>query len=715
MTEAEDNFVFVSPKLRALVHVIRTTDRRDFPKLYLPDENQPCREELQRLAVEITGSPLSAEELQHFSYLFMVAEYRLPNHSHNHNPNPSPEKKPDSLMGAALVLAGRLEAACGDANISLLSVFPCVSAACRFFLDIADFKFSVRFVTVFYRLSDVICSLLQRAVVEVSKFSKIKFESRLPPVGMSQTGRDPVETLEVMEYQNLAIWERLNSDIPNRMLDVLTDIDGDIDEHVKHLKWYVEVCRETIYIDTSNFTDDISLRRLWNTYVGKGIPACLVEVFMPALKLFPTWLRKPALDVINYKDCGVVSFYSLKRLLDIWGPFMLLDRSMKQDLDMGIFNFERSLEYQCKMFYRREGAKVGDYVLTFSKAPGEILGLVLVERSSIAGQKCLGHIHKARYPLIARKIRFVQTSGAWVPERLTLEEFSSIGAACRAFPDVFCRPCGTLYETECGPIAPPLLSKNRNDEVTYSAFSLHRACFQNNVNYVRTLLSRGAAVIVNVAVVDPVVTSRYCWTPLLCAVNNPNCDPGEVVQMLLSEGADARICDDAKCTALYYSIVNGYAEATRLLLEHFPDLRPSPWTESLLVALGAHHFHARESDVRRLAELIPSGAMMGVLLPRQMNHSLVQLCVDIIEGKLCGEERLQRPGDDVSLWLPDGEAEPRTAEEEAYLSRIIAHHGVLCRDGGCEVSAAAQMLYHHCYVLSCRAHFGLLEEEARWS
>ncbi|CBH10234.1 hypothetical protein, conserved [Trypanosoma brucei gambiense DAL972] len=650
---------------------------------------------------EITGRVLTSEELQLFSVMYMSVEYRLC--------GVDPMTLPESLVGDALSLTFRLESACIKAGISLLNVFPCISAAHNYFLEIRGFKFSVKLVPVFYRLSDAICGLLHRALDKVNEY-KARGDWR-PASPLSRAAKSSLNQFSEGELcDDIVLWEKVTGNVPEDILDVLTDIDGDVDELLAHLKWYVEACRETIYIDTANFTDDIYVRRLWNSYVGKGMPACFAESCSPALSLLPKCLHEPVMDVLNYRDCGVISLYSLKRLLDIWGPFLLLGRNMKDDVAMGVFDFGHSLEYRCKTFARREDAREGDYVLMLSNVPSEVLALVLVQRRGAIEQQDPGECKRRNRTLAVKRIRFTQSSGAWVPDGLTVEEFDSIGAACRAFPEVFQRPCGTQYDVEQCSDARALVDSGIDNDMAHNVSSLHRACFRNNVRYVKTLLSRGVAVIVNTSIIDPVVSSRYCWTPLLCAVNNPNSDPSEVVQMLLNEGADAYICDNAKCTALYYAIANGYAEAARILLKHFPDLRPSPWTESLLVALGAHHFHAHEGDIRRLADLIPSAAMMRVLLPRENNLRFVQLCVDIIAGKLCGVDRLPRPEDDITLWHPDGDVELRTVEEEEYLTKIVFYHGVHCRENVDEVSVAAQLLYHRCYYLSCREHFGLAVE-----
>ncbi|KAG8343320.1 putative Ankyrin repeats (3 copies) [Trypanosoma vivax] len=689
---------FISPELRALARLLQNLDRRDFPELTVPGQRFPPITELQKLITEIKGRPLTEGELEDFLAVYGEVRYNLR--------GVDIEVVAESRVGTALKLTSRLDTICTDAGIPLSCVFPCISGMHNFFLEITTLKFSVKLAPVFYRLADVVCGLLQRALEEVNNFIVLRHEAGQSNTAFKLNVPDAHQYVRCAKSDETLLWMHTCANIQEEFYQAFAVIDGDLEVYMLHLRWYVGVCRETIYFDSANFIEDISVRKLWNAYVGKDAPACFAESFIPALRLFPDWSRVPIMDVLNYKGCGVVSLYTLKRLLSVWGPFLLLDRNMQEDIMMGAFDFGNSVVYQHKIFARRPGAAEGDYVLALTETPGELLALVLnsLPSSPSEGNKSGG---TASTSLITRRIRLTQQTGAWMVEGLTAEEFDSIHVACRAFPDVFRNPCGTVYNVDKRSPGIPLEEEEFVGDVAHSASCLHRACFRNNERYVKTLLLRGSAVIVNTSVVDPVISTRFCWTPLLCAVNNPNSDPGEVVHMLLMEGADVHIRDDAQCTALYYAIANGYSEAARQLLKHSPHLRPSPWSESLLVALGAHHFHPRESDIRRLCDVLPSAEMLSVILPHQNSLPLVQLCIDIISGKLSGEERMPRPSDDHSLWCPDGDVELRTVEEEKYLADIVRHHSVLCRQSSEEVNRAKLLLYHRCYLLSCREHFKL--------
>lgn len=368
--------------------------------------------------------------------------------------------------------------------------------------------------------------------------------------------------------------------------------------------------------------------------------------------------------------------------------------------------------------------------------------------------------------LLTTSYRISQETGAWMVQGLTREEFESISEACRAFPDIFRRPRGyrvppeeyaemerTMKEQQPSHMTTPSTSKdtlapaadtspakkaaaegvakkaapNTTDgsggssssnanaaaegsgigDTAAPVFSaLHRACFRNNAHYVRTLLQRGAATIVNTAVVDPMVSPEYCWTPLMCAVNNPNSDPAEVVVMLLECGADVQYTDDADCTALYYAIANSYAGATAVLLEHCPTLHTSPATVPLLVALGAHHYHFRESDIRRLGDLVPSTAVLESVARHSNHYGLMSLAVEILQDKLRGEDTQLRPQEtNVVMNLCPAKAaavELHTTYITDILAQLIADHTRLCVQNRQDVNAAVQVLHSRCYLLSLR-------------
>ncbi|RNF09143.1 hypothetical protein TraAM80_02402 [Trypanosoma rangeli] len=677
----------IPPELRALARVVSDIDSRQFPELFTPVGLNPPVQELEMLLAEITGAPLSAKEFRQFQTVIMEERHHLR--------GVDLTTVAESQVGTALSLTSRLDTTCTEAEVPLAHVFPHMKEAHNFFVGITSFKCSVNQAPVFYRLSDALCTLLLRALEELQRYMDeiLLWNQGLGGLKGRSKGKPYAED---GEQEDAMLWVREGVCLPAEFECAFADIDGDVGFHLAHLRWYVEVCQQSIYFDSGAYLGDVSVQKIWNAYVGKERPACFVENFSPALQLFPEWSRVPIMEAVNYRGCGVVSLYTLKRLLSIWGPFLLLDRNMKDDIRVGLFELEHSLEYQEKAFARREDAKEGDCVATLTKTPGEVVVLVLLRQS----KSCVGDENG----LTTWKIRFTQQTGAWVAERLTMAEYDTVYDACCAFPELFRRPCGKCYQLVETPEAVPLRA-DFNSAVAHAVCGLHRACFRNNSRYVKTLLERGLAVVVNTTVTDPAISTQFSWTPLLCAVNNPNSDPGEVVRMLLSAGADVNIYDEAQCTPLYYAIANGYVDAARALLEHSPHLRTSNLSVPLLVALGAHHFHACESDIRRLCDLIPSADMLQVLLSYERSLPLLRLCVDIITGKLSGDERLQRPTDEISIWSPNGAVELRTPEEEQSLIGIIAYHSELCQQFREDVSAAARLLYNHCYFLSCREAF----------
>ncbi|ORC90111.1 uncharacterized protein TM35_000091610 [Trypanosoma theileri] len=710
----------IPPDLRALARVISDVDPAQFPELFTANNTNPSTQEVGKLLGEITGAPLAPKDLRLFQAVFMEMKHHL------HGVDVATVA--DSEVSGVLTLTTHLDTACSEADIPLGVVFPHVKAVHNFFVDIKSVKFSVKQAPVFYLLTDAICKLLLRAQEELQRYTDtvkscnpLDATSKFGSTSRSKDGFSGED--DVVPW----IWEVV--DLPVEFECAFADINGDLDIHLAHLRWYVEVCGDSIFFDSSTYIGDISVRKLWNAHVGSDVPACFSKVFLPALQLFPKWSHAPIMDVLDYGKCGVVSLYTLQRLLSVWGPFLLLDRNMKNDMRAGIYDLSHSLEYHEKAFAHRPDAAEGDFVVTLTNTPGEVIAFVLLpltgdtivvdsnnnnnNKNKNNNKNTNNEMEKSginKNKLETRMIRFTQKTGAWVAEGLIAEEYETVHDACCALPEIFRRPCGTSYDlpdipgTSASLSASPRVDVNTT-AVAPTASSLHRACFRNNVRYVKTLLDRGSAVVVNTALLDLGISPRFSWTPLLCAVNNPNSDPAAVVQMLVEVDADVHICDDAACTALYYAIANGYVNATRILLTHCPTLRTSSSSEALLLALGAHHFHARESDIRRLSNVIPSVEMLEVLLPYQKDLRLVSLAVDIIAGKLSGEERVQQETDDPSIWHPDGEVELRTPEDVAYLSTIIAYHNKLCQQFRGDVMRAARLLYNHCYFLSCREHF----------
>ncbi|EAN88783.1 hypothetical protein C3747_47g94 [Trypanosoma cruzi] len=679
----------IPPDLRALARVLNDVDSMQVSELFTPvGPNLPVHE-LEMLLEEINGAPLSAKEFRQFQMAIMEERHHLR--------GVDLTTVAESQVGSALSLTSRLDATCTEAKVPLAHVFPQMKEAHNFFLRITSFKCSVKQAPVFYRLSGALCSLLLCALEELQRYMD-EMASSTSKSGGLKLRAEGQNYLEGGGEEDTMPWLNEGAHLPAELECILADIDGGVGFHLAHLRWYLEVSQQNTYFDSGAYLGDVSVRKIWNAYVGKEKPACFADTFSPALQFFPEWSRVAIMKVVNYRECGVVSLYTLKRLLSVWGPFLLLDRNMRDVMQVGLFELEHSLEYHKKAFARRADAQEGDCLATLTDIPGEVVALVLRRQSEKQART------DGENGLATRAIRFTQETGAWVAKGLSGAEYETVYDAFCAFPELFRRPCGKCYQ----------LGESSEGDVQWGEFSgavtntasgLNRACFRNNSRYVKTLLERGSALVVNSASSDPAISTQFAWTPLLCAVNNPNSDPGDVVRMLLEAGADAELCDDAQCTALYYAICNGYVDAARVLLEHLPQLCTSRSSVPLLVALGAHHFHACESDIRRLCDYIPSVDMLRVLLPYQTSLPLLRLCVEIIRGKLRGEERLRQPTDDTSIWCPDGELELRTPEEEKFLLDIIAHNSRLCQQFREDVSSAARLLYNHCYFLSCREAF----------
>lgn len=684
-------------------------------------------------------------------------------------------------------------------------------------------------------------------------------------------------------------------------------VNSDLSVHLAHLRWLFDAQSNALYFNSDTVLEDQAMRRLWADCVGRHTPGCFAEEFeASALLRFPEWSREAVMKVLNFKNCGVVSLYGVQRLLKVWGPLLMLDRSFLYDISAGLLSLSESFDFHKETFPFRPDASPGDFVVTLSDTPGEVqvvlLRAVEVDPNNLAPNRpslislsfpqpqANRPRHKKEVEQMERKhqdelrSRLLSTgassyvsgdeevdltlctleaipfclsheTGAWTVHRLSHEEFETISEACEAFPEIFVRPCGEVYgdpqllhkrknslnspvpsgimgttfntvgnssplnvnnATVSGAVSPflpiggnenvsnpsgigngvnagptpvilnpqpaqdrycelpPLVptcttaADGRRGNAEYSA--LHRACYRNNELFVQGLLRRGADAIVNTGVVDHTICPNFCWTPLLCAVNNPNSDPKVIVERLLELGADPTIADDAQCTPLYYAITNHYAGAVRALLQHSPSLHSSPWTNPLLLSLGAHHFHCRELDIRLLANLIPNREVIQAIADHSTDYVVVRLALDILQGKLNGvvlqdraveteEERRQKEkektdwkkqekdttslrrrtnsfdrrrtpsrgldGVEDSFVAPtpnhvdDGLPycymeyiyrkefqELRLQEEQDALSRIIRYHGTLCQENYQEVNAALLCLYHRCYFLSVRRFLG---------
>lgn len=566
----------------------------------------------------------------------------------------------------------------------------------------------------------------------------------------------------------------------------LSDVNSSIVVHLKHIKWLVESQKLSLFFNADVCLDDKAMRRVWATHVGKHSPACFVEEFEAgALLCFPEWARSSVMLVVNYKGCGVVSIYSINRLLKVWGPLMMLGSSFYQDLTSGVFSLTDTFGFHRDSFAHRPDAASGDFIAALTEEPGEVMVLLLrtreVEesfssngRSSISNtlsrqgsvsvptgvyrpQPRVSHCSYRRpgdnslmddYTMQAIGFSVSRETGAWAVHSLSHEEFGTISEACAAFPEIFVRACGESYITPEAAAAASLTAQDGSSsarlvsgkELVGEYSVMHRACYHNNELFVEGLLQRGADAVLNVAVVDPTIAPDFCWTPLLCAANNPNSDPHTIVRRLLECGADPTIADDALCTPLYYAIVNGYAESVAALLQHSPSLHTSPWTHPLLLTLGSHHFHCRELEIRLLAQHVPQRDMVAAVASRCNDYVVVRLALDILQDKLNGhvkidgpehlthEEEAQRiaaaasgvdeglPVSYMKVLYDASRREVILTEKKASLSKIVEVHGSLCRSRQQEARSALMCLYHRCYYLSVQRYVesiggGCCEEE----
>ncbi|KAG5490500.1 hypothetical protein JKF63_00620 [Porcisia hertigi] len=559
--------------------------------------------------------------------------------------------------------------------------------------------------------------------------------------------------------------------LPAHLTDAVVSVNADLAVHFAHFQWYVEVTGEgSKCFDAHMYLEDHVLQSAWDFHVGRSHAACTAEEFRPFLPLFPMWSHEAVMSVVNFKDCGVISLHSLQRLLRVWGPLKFLDRNLHRELERGALVLSEPFDYLAFSLAARPDAMVGDYVVGLSDVVGELRIAVLRRArrhrlhlwastdalpSSIPERAQGGdaptivmaspgnEAANLHHRLATVSYTLSCATGAWMVKGLAREEFESAVDAYAAFPEVFKRPCGLLMcsigdaplrptlpsasppqslsdgeeNTAAPPPLQPVTPTNPGEVGEGTTSALHRACYRNNARYVRTLLDRGGGTVVNTALVDPLVCDSFCWTPLLCAVNNPHNDPAELVAQLLEAGAEVDYMDDAECTALYYAIANGYAETTRLLLEHSPTLPTSPYTVPLLMAIGAHGCHLRGCDVQRLMEVVPAAAVVRVVVAHEHSLALVALATTILEEKLSGRDHRVSSSDRhlVAQHCSAGSAgaERYTSTEAEQLKRWVHHHTHRCLEARQDVQEAVRVLYARQYALSWRVWLDSLDASSK--
>ena len=468
---------------------------------------------------------------------------------------------------------------------------------------------------------------------------------------------------------------------PEEELIMITELNSSLWFLTNHMEWFMSVSGAESVFDAAAHINDVSALEVWNQYVGRNSPACSAESFEPALSVFPEWAREPILKMLDFKQGGVVSVFSLLRVLKMWGPFLLLDRNLTRDLTHSMINLSETSESKAlEMTLDKQPS--GSFCLTISRRPGALDLVVMTNNGSV------------------RTLQLDRDTGSWMINGVSREDFESPTDACSAFRRVFKFPLGETYEG-----VPRANIETHND--TFSV--LHRACFQNNVAYVRKLILRGGAVLANSAVRDPSITTTFTWTPLLCAVNNPNGDPFEIAQLLLDNGADALYQDEATCTAIYFAIVNRYPKTLTTLLDHCKQRSIEPVSSSvtipLFVALGAHFYNVSDLDNFRLCDSMPSVEVVVRVLNASRNWDVIKAAIQILQTKLIGENINPRHNDNAT-WNFGGFESPTLTEEETVTEEALIRHHTLQLSNNIHNRQAAQdclkALYRHSFFLSCQ-------------
>ncbi|CCW59577.1 unnamed protein product [Phytomonas sp. EM1] len=820
---------FTSPHIRATAHAVCSADMSNYPKFCevvsdlasaARDARQAERivEELRRITTDIRdGVPLSPQEFILFLREYVTCrELLLPMVSHIERVSGTP-------LGQTLALTSQLDQLCTESGVLSIQIFPILKKIHCFFMQMipleaeCDFLMQVNRDQILHTLMRFLCKLLEKGLVAMRAYQRhvgpLRVDSNKPE-GTSKVvatngsanidGEKPKMTPEsrgqmqlekgctivetvILEPDVKAVFQEIISEalackplfdvMPYDLADTFCDIHADLQVHFAHICWYLKATSRSSSEDSLTQANDafdggmaklsdLSVLRMWSAAVGVQ-PACEAQLFKETLlpKLGPEWLWDPLMEVLNYKNCGVVSFFSLNRLLKVWGPLVVMEENFGQGIQRGSLCLTKPFEYWRWMFARRPDAAAGDYLVALTETPGEVYVIVLNRPQSAKGAAhgvrhgsspfsrppSITNAEKAELPGAASDLRLAsyplsQETGLWVIVGMARKMFDSIVEACDAFPILFCRPCGERYvELSVGgdPGSSRSIGGGRRSTPFHPStgsmegLALHHACYYGNARYVQMLLLHGAATIVNCAVVDLIVSPGFCWTPLLCAVNTPNSDPVEVVRMLLDAGADPNCKDDAECTALYYAIANGYAGSVALLLERCPTLSSSPVTIPLFMALGANWFLPRSSDIRRLADLIPLASVVAAVLTTVHEYDLVYLAVRILQRIMFaprevhegakGIEEFQETETSVAnisepysssdwgspdaqlvlKYLPMGHEalEIHTDDEISSLTQIIRSHDLLCRAQPLQMQMVLRALYDRCFLLSVRNTF----------
>ncbi|CAJ1029431.1 Ankyrin repeats (3 copies), putative [Leishmania lindenbergi] len=814
----------IPPELRGMARAVSDADAHQFPDLApAPGRAGPPVSALWHITTELNDAkPLSTREFKLFRAAYAECRQHLRSVTNGVIASGTP-------IADVLVLAVRMDTLCTDLGLTLLVLFPALREIHTYLLDLSDrlvlgrgesprqgvlLDLLTRFL---YRIlergeralreyeaweaqrgtsnpgygalevvsskaarsgsaghsrpanvaaSDIVLASFLASTRQSSAQEFPMAAASLPEARWVTTNTATAGTTAVDEQELTPLGEQHS--FPAHVADAIVSVNADLEAHFAHIRWYVRATDQApVCFDAHTYLEEHVLRAAWDAHVGRHRAACTVEEFLSFLPLFPPWTHEAVMSVLNFKDCGVISLYSLQRLLSVWGPLQLLELNLRHELELGAVNLSEPFAYLAFSLATRSDALVGDYVVGLSDVIGELRVAVLrparrhrghlwtaacaVSRSPYATARDRDGVAStmtsptqaagaSRRSLATVSYTLSRATGMWIMKGLAHEEFDSVADACAAFAEIFQRPCGQPLSASCAALlrptlaskAPPLSlwSERRDSEAATSllpatptspgkldeghASALHRACYRNNARYVRTLLHRGGGTVVNVALVDPLVCASFCWTPLLCAVNNPHGDPVELVLQLLEAGAEVEYMDDADCTALYYAIANGYAETAHALLEHCPTLSTSPYTVPLLVAIGAHDCHLRECDVQRLMEVVPTAAVLRVVAAYESSLALVALASTIVEEKLNGEDRCASSAERLLVAQRcTASAERHTTAEAEQLRRWMQHHTRRCLQARQDVQEAARVLYARQYALSWRAWLDTLDAVGR--
>jgi hypothetical protein len=620
------SIVEIPAKIRALAKVVHDADDFTFRDLRDSDgklKDGPLNELILALGYTITPTERKQFGMAYEEYALQLMGVDLSTVAKNR-------------ASEALKLTTAIESEATMAGISLLHSFDAIGHAHTFMISIV----AVEVPSAFQEVFDLLMHSVSASLQEVLKVLKGRSDQR--------RGALEKDTQRILAQRNANVWFA-----------------------IQHLEWYLEQVRWGLFYDVTDHLEDRGAARFWVEEIGRKTPALPASKFEPALKkVFPTWAHEPLMLALNYLDDGVVSVFSLRRMLAFWGPFSLLAENLAQDLTKPIISLRRPTELAHVDL--QHSNKPGEFCVTF----GRQTGTLVVQFTTVNG---------------VRAIPFDRSVGCFTLPALSGGDFETIADAIRSVSDLFITPTGDAFNI-------PKLAVH-SDSID-SCSIMHRACYQNNLPYVCRLLGCGGSLTLNTAEVDPCITSEFAWPPLMCAVNNPLSDPFEVAEVLLSNGADPTFCDRAKCTALYYAIVNGYPKTVRVLLQRCPTLQTSSTSTNIFLAIGANLFNGCERDNRRVAELVPNPHVIRELLLHVRDAQVLKFALQILCDKL--EGKVTEPPED---WDFRGAILPLLTEEQrkANLETVIEHGKVLReRKHRTAVEEVIRLLRMHAFFLSCQ-------------